>query len=160
MRKKILNILELLIIVFVISGIVGFHQDKNSIPRSFEQNDILRIGFDIMLILILLFRSIQIIKKFQKKYIELNEFKTTEKIGYIFLLILLVPDLTLWWKWNYLVSLYLHLFILHLLPFIAWTIEVLERVSVEKNKFRNYAIAILLFIIPVILYSTYLNEID
>ena len=160
MRKKALNITELLIIGLIIWGMQGFYDERNSIPRFSTQNDPIRIIIDLIILGTLLFRAIQIIWRFKKGYTELGEPKTIEKVVYVMCLISLMPDLSTWYQWNYFVNLYLHLFIIFLTPVLLWTIEIVERKSTKFIRIRNYGIAIMLFIIPVIGYTIYLSKIN
>ncbi len=157
MRKKALNIAELLIIGLIICGIDGFYDSRSSIPRFSTPNDPIRIIIDLIIVGTLLFRAIQIIWSFKKKYTELGELKVIEQVVYATCLISLMPDLSTWYQWNYFVGLYLYLFIIFLTPLLLWTIEIVERISTKSNKIRNYGIAIISVVILVIGYTIYLG---
>lgn len=159
-QKKILNITELVIIGFIILGVYGFHEDTNSVSRFSIKSHFLRIGIDFLIIVTLLFRSILIIKNFSKRYKELGESYSLEKVVYGCCLISLLPDLTTWYQWNYFADLYLQIFILFSLPIGLWTVELIERASIEKNKVKNYGLAFMSFIIPIIGYTVYLSQIN
>lgn len=156
MRKKALNIAELLIIGLIIFGLHGFYDARNSVPRFSNPNDLIRIIIDLIIVGTLLFRAIQIIWSFKKTYTALGELKIIEKVVYVMCLISLMPDLSTWYQWNYFVGLYLYLFIIFCTPVLLWTIEIIERISTKSNKIRNYGIAIMSVIILVIGYTIYL----
>ena len=157
MRKKALNIAELLIIGLVIFGIYGFYDSRNSVPRFSTPNAPIRIIFDLIIVGTLLFRAIQIIWRFRKKYTELGELKMIEKVAYATCFISLTPDLSTWYQWNYFVGLYLHFFTIFLTPLLLWTIGIVERISTKSNKIRNYGITIMSVVILVIGYTIYLG---
>lgn len=159
MQKKILNITELLIIGWIIIGVFGFYEDTNSVSRFSSRSNSLRMGIDLLIIGVLLFRSVQILENFNKGYSELRNFKIFEKVGYGLCLISLLPDLTTWYQWNYFANLYLHILIIFSLPIIMWTIEVIERKSTQKCKIRIYGWTFLMFLIPIIGYTLYLSQI-
>lgn len=128
MKKKVLNIIELLLIVLIILSVLGFYQPINSISRFFTTSDSLRVGIDIIIIVTLLLRALQIIKNFKKNHLELGQLKILEKVLYVIGIISLFPDLTTWYQWNYFANMYLHIFIIFSLPIIFWTIEITERI--------------------------------
>lgn len=159
MRKKVLNFIELLIIGLIIIGVFGFYEDTNSVSRFSTKSNSLRIGIDILVIGLLLFRSSHIIKNFNKKYSELGNSKILEKVTYGCCLISLLPDLITWYQWNYFANLYLHILIIFSLPIILWTFEMVERKSIQKNKTKEYGLTLLLFVVPIIGYTIYLSQI-
>lgn len=159
MRKKILNIIELLIIGLIIIGIFGFQEDSNSVSRFSAKSNFIRIEFDILIIAILLLRSIQILKNFSKPYSELGNTKILEKAVIGLFLILLLPDLANWYQWYYFANLYLPTFIIFSLPIVLVSVEFIERVSGEKNRIRNFVLTIISFAIPILAYTVHLSHI-
>ncbi|MEL7005215.1 MAG: hypothetical protein AAFN93_21135 [Bacteroidota bacterium] len=158
--KKVLNIIELVIVMLIVLGVLGFNEDTNSVSRFSSNSSLLRIGIDILIIAILLYRFIQIIKNFNKEYSELGGLRIFEKMTYGCCLILLLPDLAHWYQWSYFADLYSHFFVVFSLPIILWAIEIIERIRFEKSKIRSYGLAILSFAIPLIVYTIYLSQIN
>ena len=159
MQKKILNIVELLIIGLIMFSVFQFNKDSNSTHRFNISNNFVRIGIDLILLVILLFRAFQIVKSFKKEYFELGRLDTIEKVIYSILIISLLPDLITWYQWNYFANLYLFVLIIFFLPIVLWTVEIIERVSIKSNKIKNYGLSIILFSIPIIGYTIYLSRI-
>ncbi len=157
--KKVINIVELFVSGLIVWAIIGTYITDNSFSRFTIRNEFLKLGVDVIIIGLLIFRFTKIRLNFNKSYRELEGLITIEKIAYGLIVVFLLPDLLNWYQWKYFVGLYLHVFIACSLPVILWTIEIIERSSEKGNRIRNYGLGILGFVIPVMIFTFYLSQI-
>ncbi len=158
--KKVINIAELIVIGLIVWSILGTYLTDNSFSRFTVRNQFLKLPIDVIFIALLIFRFTKIRLNFNKSFQELKGLKIIEKATFGLYLVFLLPDLLNWYKWNFYLGLYIEVFIAFSLPLLFLSIEVVERSSQKENRIKNYIGVIVLFVISLILYTVYLDQIQ
>jgi len=137
MLKKILVITQLLAIFTIVAFICGSYLEISSHQRISFYGGILSVISDSTIISILSIRALSLLVNFQNEPIKIYRTGTFEKLLFLTVTILLVPEIYGWMQWYYFSNLYLHILITYCFPLVAWMIEMI----CLYNK-KRYAVAL------------------
>lgn len=156
--KRLLNALELIFVAFVILSIYEIQKPISSVPRYLSHHHLIRATADLLIISALGYRAFLLIKRINKPYRELRKIGVHEKVLFVGLTLMLLPDIRGWYMWYFYADLYGVLLLVFSLPLFFWTIDLIERAFPTEKRIKYYGILVLSIAVGVLAFSFYLDN--